>query len=477
MTDSKFYSFLKALTSKELKRFRKYMESPYFVTHEKIFRLFELFESHLLSNTKHELIKEEVWRELYPDRPFDYDFLRKLQHLLMDLGYDFLAQQAFDENLPQKSHSTLQMLSRKQMTEFFEPAIRSGMNHIKKEPNRAGTYYYDLYSIEKFHYILENIESARVQKVNIQKLNLVDIDANINNFFIAEKLKYYCLLLSWSKMTHVNKEVDFIPEIIDKIHTKNYLEIPAIAVYYQIYLTFIEPENEIHFEKLKALIKQHIHLFPAEDARDIMNSAINFTIQKQNQGQLKYSIDNFELWNQALDNEIILTNGEISPWAFKNIITLALRLNEFNWVEEFIETYGSKINKEYRDNAINYNKALFYFYKKEYDKAIPLSQKVQFDEMNYGLGARSLLLSIFYELNEFDVLQSILDSFKVFVNRNKSITDERKKSYLQLIRLTKKLTELHNDDTNLLKIKSEIENSQAMSKKWLLEKVDELLQE
>ncbi len=476
MTESRFYRFLQALNPKELKRFRKYMESPFFVTHEKLFMLFEIFERHLISNSKDPIEKENAWKELYPDRPFDYDFLRKLQHLLVDLGYDFLAQLAFDENLPQKSHSALQMLSRKQMTDFFEPAIRAGMNHLKKEPNRPGTYYYDLYSIEKYHYVLENLESARVQKVNIQKLNLYDIDGHINTFYFAEKLKYYCLLLSWSKMTNVNLDVPFIEEVVKAIHTRNYLEIPAIAIYYQIYLTFIEPEDESHFEKLKMLIKKHIHLFPEGDARDIMNSAINYTIQKQNQGQLRYSKDNFELWNQALDNEIVFTNGELSPWAFKNIVTLGLRLNEYDWVEEFIERYGQKINKEYQDNAITYNKASLYFYRKEYDKAIPLLQRVQFDEVNYGLGAKSLLLATFYELNEFDALNSFYDSFKIFIQRNKSITEERKKSYLQLIRLTRKLTELQNDDNKLSKLKTEIQMSQAMSKKWLLEKVDELLQ-
>lgn len=81
----------------------------------------------------------------------------------------------------------------------------------------------------------------------------------------------------------------------------------------------------------------------------------------------------------------------------------------------------------------------------------------------------------FYELREFEALHSLFHSFRIYLNRNKSITEDRKKSYLQLIKLTKKLTELSDDDKKLLKAKTEIEASQAMSKKWLLEKVDELL--
>lgn len=475
MNDSKFYRFLKTLNNKELRKFRKYLESPYFNTNQTLLALYSVFETHLLDEKSSPLQKEIVWDFIFPNESFDYDRLRKLLHLLMVLGEDFLAQLAYDDNSAHRVHYLLQMLHRKEMDEFIHSTIQSGLSILKKENNRNGTYYYDLYSIEKYKYILENIESARVKKLNIQKLNISEIDGHLNHFYFSEKLKYYCLLLSWSKMTNLDIEVDFINEIVNKINQKEYLQIPAIAIYYQIYLTYIEPNELEHFYKLKNLIKNNIHLFPSEDAKDIMNSAINYTIQKHNSGNTNFYLENFILYQEAIKNETILTGNELSPWAFKNIITLGLRLNEFDWVEYFIETYGSKISKEYRANAINYNLASLYFYKKEYNKAIPLLQLVQFDETTYGLGAKSLLLACYYEQDELEVLQSFYDSFKIFVSRNKNITDDIKKSYIQLIKLTKLLTESNSDKLKLQKIKIEIQNSQATSKKWLLEKVDELL--
>lgn len=475
MDDSKFYKFLKSLNNKELRKFRKYLESPYFNTNQTLLALFSAFENHLLDDKSSPLQKETVWDLIYPNESFDYDRLRKLLHLLMVFGEDFLAQMAYDDNSAHRVHYLLQMLHRKEMDEFIHSTIQSGLTILKKENNRNGTYYYDLYSIEKYKYILENIESARVKKLNIQKLNISEIDGHLNHFYFSEKLKYYCLLLSWSKMTNVDLEVTLIPEIVSKIANSKLMEIPAIAIYYQIYLTFIDPTDESHYFNLKNLIKNQLHLFPQEEARDVMNSAINYTIQKQNQGFLKFSIENFELWKEALKRNVVLINDELSPWSFKNIVTLALRLDEYEWTEHFIKDYGIKINKEFRENAINYNQAILFFYKKEYNKAIPLLQKVQFDEVNYGLGAKSILLAIFYELDEFETLGSLYESFKLFVKRNKNITDDRKKSYLELINFTKKLYEVNLDKTNLKKLKAQIENSQAMSKKWLVEKVDELL--
>lgn len=475
MNDSKFYRFLKTLNTKELRKFRKYLESPYFNTNQILLQLFGIFESHLLDPNENELDKKQVWELIYPNDPFDYDRLRKLIHLLMVLGEDFLAQLAYDDNSAHRVHYLLQMLHRKEMEEFIQSTIQAGINVLKKENNRNGNYYYDLYSIEKYKYILENIESARVKKLNIQKLNISEIDGHLNHFYFSEKLKYYCLLLSWSKMINVELNVPLIPEITTIVKMGNYLQIPSIAIYYQIYLTYIEPNELEHFYELKKLIKNYIHLFPSEDAKDIMNSAINYTIQKHNSGNTSFYLENFLIYKDAIEKEIILANNELSPWAFKNIITLGLRLNEFEWVQNFINNYGIKINKEYRENAINYNLASMYFYKKEYNKAIPLLQRVQFDETTYGLGAKSLLLACYYELDEFEALQSFYDSFKIFVNRNKSITDERKKSYLQLIKLTKKLTENNDNKLKLTHLKTEILESQATSKSWLLEKVDELL--
>lgn len=475
MTDSKFYKFLQCLQAKELRRFRKYLESPYFNANPTILRLFEVFETCLNSGNNLQLTKEKVWEVLFPDQRFDYEKLRKIQHNLMELGYSFLAQQLYDQNLTTQSNHLLQMLAEKKLEENLLSNILSGVKQLERVHNRNGNYYYDLYSIEKFKYILANIESARVKKSNLNKLNLNSIDHNLNLFYISEKIRNYCLILSWSKMIKVQTEIPLLKETLEIAQSDTYRDIPAISVYLKIYLTYTEPENLDHYYELKKELKKHIHLFSHNEARDILNAAINYTIQKHNAGHLSFYEENFELYDESVKSGLIFINGELSPWAFKNIITLALRLSKYTWVERFISDYGHRINILHRENAINYNLASLYFYQKDYDKVIPLLQKVQFDELNYGLGAKSILLACYYELDEFDPLFSHIESFKAFVKRNKSITKDRKRSYLEFIKFTKDMAITKHDKSSLNKLRLSIEKSQAMSKKWLLEKIDELL--
>ncbi|MBK7226543.1 MAG: hypothetical protein IPH96_14475 [Saprospiraceae bacterium] len=97
----------------------------------------------------------------------------------------------------------------------------------------------------------------------------------------------------------------------------------------------------------------------------------------------------------------------------KNIVTAGLRLKEFEWTANFINEYSVKINKIYRQNAINYNIATLNFYKKDFKKVIPQLQTVQYDEAYYGLDSKSQLLISYYELKEFEVLSSFCDSFRI----------------------------------------------------------------
>lgn len=475
MTDSKFYKFLLCLNQKELRRFRVYLESPYFNVNTSILALFEQFETALLSNSKQDLAKEEVWQHIYPNDNFDYDKLRKLQHKLMELAYDFLAQQIYDSNIALKTQNLLQNLSDKQMDEFMPMTINSGLTVLNKQQNRHGNFFYEVFSIEKYKYILANLESERVKKSSLEKLNFKDIDENLNVFYISEKLRLVCLLMSWSKMIKVETKLPLVNEIIELVESHELLHFPAISIYYQIYKTYLEPDKLDHFYTLKKLISDHLYLFPPNDAKDILNAAINYTIRKHNTGHLSFYQENLDVYKTGLESGTLLTNNSISPWTFKNMITLALRLGQLDWVDRFINEYGANINEGYRENAVNYNKATLHFYRKNYNVAIPLLQKVQFDEVNYGLDAKALLLACYYEMDEIDPLYSHIDSFKAFVQRNKSITPDRKKSYLELIKYTKILTSTTLDKKKIDRLKMEISNSQAMSKKWLLEKVDELI--
>ena len=144
--------------------------------------------------------------------------------------------------------------------------------------------------------------------------------------------------------------------------------------------------------------------------------------------------DRFEIYQTLLEKGIIFKNGELLPWDYKNIVTLGLRLKEFEWIEGFIKNFNHKLPAKFQENALTYNLANLYFSQKRYDDVIRLLSTVEYKGLYYALDGRWLLLRTYYELQEMEAMESLVESFRIFLLRNKllSKTKQRPVSYTHL---------------------------------------------
>ena len=120
---------------------------------------------------------------------------------------------------------------------------------------------------------------------------------------------------------------------------------------------------------------------------DLYSDALNFCIQKGNQGKPEFLKKFHDLYSFMLDKGIAYNasnNEELSPWHFKNAVLVALRLGFYDWTEKFITKNKDKLPIEFRENAVSYNLALLYFYQKGMIKLF----------LNYNLLNMKILLII-----------------------------------------------------------------------------------
>jgi len=92
------------------------------------------------------------------------------------------------------------------------------------------------------------------------------------------------------------------------------------------------------------------------------------------------------------------------------------------------------------------------------------------------MGAKVSLLKIYYELGEYNALESLLDSFKAYIKRNKEISDYRKQSYLSLIRYLQKVQN-HNfyDKKIRQKLLEEIKKEpQLPERQWIINQIEKM---
>jgi tetratricopeptide (TPR) repeat protein len=159
----------------------------------------------------------------------------------------------------------------------------------------------------------------------------------------------------------------------------------------------------------------------------------------------------------------------LSPWTYKNLVGVALRLKEFNWVEKFIKDYNKLLAEEFRDNALNYNLAELFYYKHDYDSAMIYLNKVEFSDIYYSLDTKKMMMKIYFEQNTIDPLLSLISSFKIFIRRNKSVSDTNKQAYDNFITVIQQFLKYQNQK-KVSALKRTIENIKPLAdRNWLIE--------
>lgn len=475
MESTKLYNSLKYLDIYELSAFDKFINSPYFNQNEKLTGLYRIFLPYLKNRKEIDLNKYEVWEKLFVDQKFDDKYFRKLTSDLSKLLERFISQQIYEENNVLINNHLLQGITRKNAFNMYNSALANSERLIERNFNRNADYYYQQYLLEKskFNFTSEFEKKSKKQS-KISIFNIKEISDSMDIFFISEKLKLYCTLLSARSIKKIEQNLNFMDEVIKIVNEYNLLEYPSIAIYYQIYLTLIENKNEEHYHILKDLIGRNINLFPFDEANDIYESALNYCIRKANSGKSEFYNELLLLYKNMLSNNLFDVKNVLNPTNFRNIVFTATRVNDFKWAEWFIEEYKDKLDEKYRENAVTFNLARLNYYKKDYDKVKKYLRDVEFNEMIYELNAKTLLLFTYYETDDYDPLYSLLESFNMFLNRNKkTIPDQKLHLHKTLIKFVKKLMNIRPSDQKAVqKLKLEIENAGDIpDKQWLLDRV------
>jgi len=470
MQNSKVYSILQYFDKYQQNSLRKYIISPYFNKHEVLIQLFELFIASINGEIKEELQKENLWTQLISDKPYDDVRFRKLNSDLLKLVESFLAQQVYEENPLHQATYLIEAVGNRNMEKLYKGSMRTARRLSKQQFYKPSNYYFYQYQIEKIFYDLEDSELKRQSKSNYEA-----IINNLDSFYLAEKLKWYTSIISRQKVVTYEYDLLFIDEIIEHIKKYNYDNIPPVAIYYQIYLTQKETDNENHYFRLKELLDKHSLLFPIKEAYEIYSHAINYCISKINQGRALFLIEFLEI-NEDLIKKGILIDGILSPWRFQNIIIAALRAGKYEWTENFINTYKYKLPENYKDNAVTFSLARLYFYQKDFEKVVSMLREVEYEDQSYNLISKTMLLITYYETDELEPLYSLFDSFKTYLGRHKEIPNNRRRLYLNLIKFTRQLTKvLPRDKKSLDKLKKAIESAEGVANaEWLKEKIAEL---
>ena len=433
MHDSKLISILKKLNSRERTRFGEYVHAAFFNKHNGLIKLCDFILDFAPYFNHEKLAQKAAFEAVFPKEKFSEQHIYTLISNLLELMNGFLAQIEFEKSqLTQKRFTMAALRKLKEQRQWQSVKKQYEILRLKEIENNAG-------SLLESKLFYDEVDANFISKqLRESDPNLQQSSDMLDRYYFAEKLKSACDIISRNiviKVAYISFELDEILKIIDR-NIEKLSEWPAILVYRNI-LELLK--NDAGYHKTIAVIKQYKDNFSADELKTQFDYTINFVIRKLNSGEPEWYRAFLELHRYLLQNGILLRDGKLPEWDFKNIVTVALRANETDWVEQFINEYKNSLPENVRENAYLYNMAAFYMEAGRHIESMQLLQKVEFTDESYQLGAKIILLKCYYELGEYEAGISLIQSFKKLIERSKTLSAYRQNSNLNMLKVAAKL--------------------------------------
>lgn len=476
MENTRIYKILTSLDRPMLNRFVKFIHSPYHNVNDNVTRIVEVLEESI-KNQEAIGTKDAIWDLLNQPQQYNDSKFRKLCNDVLQKFEEFLVIETLSKKKLSRTNFLLTSLKQFRFPKLTQKNIARGRKAFEREVDRSSDYYYELYTFEK---IIHNLKSNYEKKTNIKsffgELSFTELEKNLDVFYVIEKLRVACDEIAWTKMYNTKSSID-ISDTLEAISKKQLFTIKSVDVYWKMYEILSEPDNYNSYFQLNDLASKHINDFPQDEQREILDALIGFCVNQVNKDNSDFLVEMLNLYDWGIKQQIMLTNGYISPTSYRNYVVVGLRANELDRVEKFIYEKGLLLEENKRENAINFNLARVNIYKKKYDDVITFLTKVNYDDVWYNLNSRIYLLVSYYELDEYMAMESQLESLLTFLRREKSVQDSVKVLFSNFAKYLKKIYRAeHKDPKALSRIKSElVDEKNVINKSWLLEKIDELL--
>lgn len=474
MQETRFIQLLEQLGEKEQLAFQAYLnidsqgkKSALELVYKQILKARPDF-----SNPR--MTKVFLWEKAYPEKAFqELAFNNLLSNLLQKL-YEFLAVKIVQTDKGLQSNLLLHHFKDREIHDFIPFLLKRLELRQKKSTHRNSEYFWQQIEINAHKDYAEIIQEKRSYNIFLQKEN-----DYLDLYYHLEKLRIAVDMLSRQTVVNVDYKPTHLSTILNHYEAQPELlnEYPAIHIYWQALQMLRYQDQADAYFKLKTLLSEYFHLFPVEEVRTLYNYLLNYCVRKINTGFGQFYEEILSLYQFLLQAQILEQQGKLTQWTFINILTAGLRLQNFEWTEDFVHRYKNALDPSTRENVYAYSLASIYFEKGDLGKALSLLQSVVFTDAFYQLAAKIIQLKIYYLEAEVDAFFSLRLATQRYLSRNRQLSSYQTKSNQNFLKLIKRLLQLKvkakylqqsRYQAQVQKLKDRIKHTEVLgNRKWL----------
>ena len=437
MYHTKLLETVRSLDTRERARWQEYVHAGLFNRHAGLRRLCDYILEVLPDMEQEALQKKRAFEHLFGGGA-EYNEL-KMNNLISDLYFlllDFLAFRHFEnDRLTRLGHTANELLARN-LDKQAAGALERYRKELEQRPDRTTEWLRHERHWWEAAEVLHSRQARRSAGEHLRR----QADA-LDVAFALDKLRITVVMLSRNALAVVQADdrPRWLSELRKWCREENlFRQYPPVQVYLAALDLVEEPESR-YFEALRGALDRHDGLFPPEEQTALYQLALNYCIRRINDGFSEAYSDALTLYRTMLDRGLLLRQGRLSQWTYKNITAAGLRSGAFAWTEDFLYRYRDALHPAERENAFAYNLAELHFEKLDFAGALRALQNVEFTDFTYQLGAKTLQLKCFYALGEWEALTALLDSTRQLLRRNRSLSTFGKTTNLNFLRLLRQI--------------------------------------
>lgn len=454
---------ISSFNSIELRKISLFMKSSVIKVPNETNKLFLYLKSCI--NKKKLPSEVEAFSFCYKDSKYNNDKLRILNSHCLKAIEKYLLLSHLDK--PESQNQKSLILQKYYRENRLDKLFKAESNQFKKcaDLNLINNYEHieEVFQGEFENYHYDSME-GRKQELNLQ--TLIDL-SDVLHF--ARKIKLACFATAHDAVYKKGYKIRDLEQTLDTIKKEKLYEHPSIGAYYYGYKIMSNPSDTKILLYYIDYIKKVQHQFPKEESRTLYYMAINTCIKNLNKGNKNYGNIGLALYESALASKVILVDGRLSRFTYRNIAMMAIRSNRFEWAENFSHEYAPFLRKQDRKSAYHFNLALIAFHNNNFGEAHIHIQDADFKDHLIHLAAKSLQSKIYFELGAFDAMGSVLDTMEIYIRRNK-VLGYHKESYKNTIKFFRKMISIPKSE--FLKLRQELESEKVLLERtWLMEKL------
>lgn len=465
MQNSKLIELLRTFEKEDFRAFSDFVKSPYYNKRADLIALFSYLKKCAPDFPANKLDHKKVFKNVFPKEAYDEKQMGYCMNYLHKLTEKFVGLRKYEAKEFSRETDILEGLVERRLDKHYQYLKTKNETILKQTQIKDSQYYFQKYqmaTIANTHFLNQEIRAFDASLQNAA--NALDF------FYLGEKIKLACEILDRQRIFQGKYQLCFEKAIHEIGQGVSFSEHPVIAQYYQIFKMLTEENAESHYQKLKQLFRKNDHQTSLIDKQKILIYGINQCLRQIRSAENKhyYGEEALSLYIDGVNRKLLFSKGYLSPWHFNNMIKLGTNLKKYDWAENFIRENAPFLEEHFRENALHYNLADVYFQKNNYADAVTELHQVEFNDPSYAIGAREMLMRIYYETEEEEALFSLIASFTIYLKRNKNLSSDVRKTYLNFCKILNQI--LKRNPKNYMSIEAKIKETKLLNaKNWLLD--------